>query len=247
VQWISSGGWSSLWRWRATAARIREAPATYPISGGNTLIVIVDYKTANLGSLVNILKRLGIPARVAESPEQLRDATRVILPGIGHFDTCARNLRQAGFASALEDVVLAGPRLPLLGICVGAQLLTRGSEEGAEVGLGWVDAVTRRFPMLDVAGYKVPHMGWNLARPCQNHVLFSGFGETQPRFYFVHSYYMKCEREQDRLAQTTHGVDFDSAITRDNIAGVQFHPEKSHKFGMKLLQNFAKLVNPGTM
>ncbi len=207
------------------------------------MIVVVDYKTANLGSLSNIFKRLGLPARIAESPEQLKGATRIVLPGIGHFDACARNLRQAGFASALEDVVLSGPRLPLLGICVGAQLLTRGSEEGVEPGLAWIDATVRKFPRLDDPGYKVPHMGWNLVRPCMEHPLLSRFERT-PRFYFVHSYFMTCGDEQNRLARTTHGIDFDSGIVRDNVAGVQFHPEKSHKFGMQLLRNFAEVWNP---
>jgi glutamine amidotransferase len=208
------------------------------------LIVIIDYKTANLGSLVNIFKRIGVGARVAQSPDQLQGASGIVLPGIGHFDTCARNLRRAGFASALEDVVLNGPRLPLLGICVGAQLLTRGSEEGVEPGLAWIDAVTRRFPPLDTEGYRVPHMGWNLVKPCMPHPLFSQPDDRPPRFYFVHSYYMSCEHEQNRLATTSHGVDFDSAIVRDNVAGVQFHPEKSHKFGMQLLRDFAENWKP---
>ena len=203
------------------------------------MIVIVDYKTANLGSLVNICKRLGLAARVAEKPADLMGAERIVLPGIGHFDTCARNLRLAGFGSALEDMVMAGPRLPLLGICVGAQLLTQGSEEGDEPGLAWVDASTHRFPPLDIDDYKVPHMGWNVARSSQPHALFEGYGDTTPRFYFVHSYHMKCTLAENSLARTTHGVEFDSAIVRDNVAGVQFHPEKSHKFGMRLLSNFA--------
>ena len=203
------------------------------------MIVIVDYKTANLGSLVNICKRLGLAARVAEKPADLEGAGRIILPGIGHFDTCARNLRGAGFDGALQDLVMTGPRVPLLGICVGAQLLTRGSEEGNESGLGWVDAYTRRFPPLDVADYKVPHMGWNVARPSQAHALFEGFGDKPPRFYFVHSYHMRCAQAANSLSRTTHGVEFDSAIVRENVAGVQFHPEKSHRFGMRLLANFA--------
>ncbi len=203
------------------------------------MIAIVDYKTANLGSLVNIFKRLGLPARVAATPAELRGAERIVLPGIGHFDTCARNLRGAGFASALQDLVFTDGGLPLLGICVGAQLLTRGSEEGSEPGLGWVDATTRRFPSLDIDDYKIPHMGWNLARPACPHPLFDPFGDTVPRFYFVHSYCVQCKRPEDALARTQHGIEFDSAIGRGNVAGVQFHPEKSHMYGMKLLSAFA--------
>lgn len=206
------------------------------------MIVIVDYKTANLGSLVNIFKCIGAPARVAKAPHELEGASRIVLPGIGHFDTCARNLRQAGFADALRRPVLE-QRLPLLGICVGAQLLTRGSEEGDEPGLGWVAASTRRLPALDVEGYKVPHMGWNLVHPARPHRLFDGFVQV-PRFYFVHSFAMHCDRPDTALATTRHGVEFASAIVHDNMAGVQFHPEKSHRFGMRLLANFAGVAAP---
>lgn len=204
------------------------------------MIVIVDYKTANLGSIVNIFKRIGVAARVAEKPSELAGATHLVLPGIGHFDTCARNLRLAGFAQALQQPVLED-RIPLLGICVGAQLLTRGSEEGQEAGLGWIEADTRRFPELERDDYKVPHMGWNLATPTQAHPLFQGF-EKAPRFYFVHSFCMHCDRPDSQLASTEHGVSFASAIVKDNVVGVQFHPEKSHRFGMQLLRNFAQGV-----
>lgn len=209
------------------------------------LIVIVDYKTANLGSWINILKRLGLPSRVAETPAQLTGASRIILPGIGHFDTCAENLRKAGFVDALEDLVLSGPRVPLLGVCVGAQLLTRGSEEGTQPGLGWIPAETKRFPS-QVAGeaYRVPHMGWNVVAPSLDHSLLTQYAERSLRFYFVHSYYITCDHQRYQLARTHHGIDFDSAIVRDNIAGVQFHPEKSHRFGMQLMRNFANSWNP---
>jgi imidazole glycerol-phosphate synthase subunit HisH len=203
------------------------------------VIVIVDYKTANLGSLVNIFKRIGVAARVAETPLDLAGASRIVLPGIGHFDACARNLRQSGFAEALHRPVIED-RLPLLGICVGAQLLTHGSEEGDEPGLGWVDAFTKRLPALALEGYKVPHMGWNLARPSQPHPLFDGF-DAMPRFYFVHSYAMHCAQPASVLATTVHGIEFASAIVHDNLLGVQFHPEKSHRYGMRLLSNFAGL------
>lgn len=201
------------------------------------MIVIVDYKTANLGSIVNMFKRIGVAARVAEKPSELDGATHILLPGIGHFDTCARNLRQLGFAEALEPLVQE-QRLPLLGICVGAQLLTRGSEEGTEPGLGWIEADTRRFPIIERPDYKVPHMGWNVAEPPTPHPLFDGFQEPA-RFYFVHSYFMRCDDSASVLSRTTHGIEFESGITKDNIAGVQFHPEKSHRFGMQLLRNFA--------
>lgn len=207
------------------------------------MIVIIDYKTANLGSIVNMLKRAGATVRVAERPEQLEGASRIILPGIGHFDTCARNLRELGFAEALQAPVRER-RLPLLGICVGAQLLTRGSEEGTLPGLGWIAADTRRFPERpNDPHYKIPHMGWNRAQPIQAHPLFAGF-DKEARFYFVHSYCMHCDDSSTMLAATTHGIGFSSAVVSDNIVGVQFHPEKSHKFGMQLLQNFARWCPP---
>jgi glutamine amidotransferase len=206
------------------------------------MIVIIDYKTANLGSIINLFKRIGVAARVAEKPKDIQDATHILLPGIGHFDTCARNLRQLGFADVLESMVKE-KQVPLLGICVGAQLLTKGSEEGNESGLGWIDAVTRRFPLIDSPNYKVPHMGWNVAVPPCPHPLFTGF-ETPPRFYFVHSYFMQCDRSESVLSLTTHGLEFASGIVKDNIAGVQFHPEKSHRFGMQLLKNFATFTLP---
>lgn len=203
------------------------------------MIAIVDYKTANLGSIVNMFKHIGVPAYIAEKPEQLDNATHILLPGIGHFDTCARNLRKLGFADALVPFVLERS-VPLLGICVGAQLLTRGSEEGTEPGLGWIEADTKKFPPIERSDYKVPHMGWNTAEPSVQHSLFSSF-DKPPRFYFVHSYFMQCDKPDSILCSTTHGVDFASGIFNRNIAGVQFHPEKSHKFGMQLLKNFAQI------
>lgn len=203
------------------------------------MIAIIDYKTANLGSIVNILKHIGARAFVADKPEMLADASHVVLPGIGHFDECARNLRAAGFVDALHEQVLEQNK-PLLGICVGAQLLTLGSEEGNEPGLGWVDGETLRFPEAEDFSYKVPHMGWNQVAVSRQHPLFDGYAEI-PRFYFVHSYYMRCKHADAELGKTHHGIDFASVIGRDNFAGVQFHPEKSHRFGMHILRNFAAM------
>lgn len=201
------------------------------------MIAIVDYKTCNLGSLINMLKRAGHAARGVDSPADLASATHIVLPGIGHFDTCVRNLRDFGFEDVLHRMVVE-EKTPLLGVCVGAQLLTRGSEEGDEPGLGWIEAETRRFQPPAGSRLKVPHMGWNEARPARLHPLFDRFEET-PRFYFVHSYYMAADRLETVLAETEYGQTFASAIVRDNMAGVQFHPEKSHRFGMTMLGAFA--------
>ena len=201
------------------------------------MIAIVDYKTCNLGSLINMLKRSGFAAKGVDSPNELEGASKIILPGIGHFDSCVRNLRDCGFEEPLHRLVVE-EKTPLLGICVGAQLLTRGSEEGREPGLGWIDGEALRFSFPDDPRMKVPHMGWSEAEPKRAHPLFDRFTDV-PRFYFVHSYYIQTDRPENVLAETVYGSPFASAIVKNNIAGVQFHPEKSHRFGMAMLTAFA--------
>ena len=204
------------------------------------MIVVVDYKTANIGSMLNMLNKAGVQARVATQAHQLDGATQIILPGIGHFDTCAKNLRQLGFVEPLLQKVEQN-KTPLLGVCVGAQLLTHGSEEGDQPGLGLIDAHVKRFaPSPD---YKIPHMGWNQVTPQRTHTLFMGPDHLMIpdwRFYFVHSYYMQCQNAQNVLATAVHGQEFACAIGREHIAGLQFHPEKSHRFGLAVLKNFAQ-------
>lgn len=203
------------------------------------MIVIIDYKTANIGSMLNMLNKIGARARVATNAHELDGATQFILPGIGHFDTCAKNLRKFGFVEALLQKVTQD-KIPLMGVCVGAQLLTHGSDEGDQSGLSLINAQVKRFnPSPDC---KIPHMGWNQVVPKYVHSLFQG-DENQSiaawRFYFVHSYYMQCNSPADVLATTQHGQEFASAICREHVAGLQFHPEKSHRFGLQLLKNFA--------
>lgn len=203
------------------------------------MIVVIDYKTANIGSMLNMLRKIGAHARVATNVDELNGATKLILPGIGHFDTCSKNLHKFGFVEPLLQKVVQ-EKIPLLGVCVGAQLLTHGSDEGDQPGLGLVDARVKRFsPSPD---YKIPHMGWNQVTPQCDHSLFLG-NENQSmtawRFYFVHSYYMQCQHAQDVLATSVHGREFACAIGRGHVAGLQFHPEKSHHFGLQLLKNFA--------
>lgn len=202
------------------------------------MIVIVDYKTANIGSIVNMFKRLGIMARTAETPGLLEGATKIILPGVGHFDACAKSLRGLGFETALQDHVLVRGT-PLLGICVGAQLLLEGSEEGEQRGLGWLAGRSLRFDSARHPGLRVPHMGWNAVTPAGTHPLLAGF-ESGARFYFAHSFHLTPANEGEVLARTTHGGVFASAIGKGTIQGVQFHPEKSHRFGLRLLKNFAE-------
>lgn len=200
-------------------------------------VSIIDYGIGNLGSILNMYRKLGVAAERVSSPEAVLGAKRLILPGIGAFDACARSLEESGLRPGLLAAVAAGT--PLLGICVGMQLLTNGSEEGTLPGLGLVDAETRRFPASP--GIKVPHMGWSSVHwQDPGHPLASGLvGDV--RFYFVHSYYVRCSDPVDSLASATHGLSFSAAIRSGNAMGVQFHPEKSHKFGLQLLRNFSKI------
>lgn len=200
------------------------------------MIAIVDYDMGNVASVANMLKRIGAPVAVlTRDPEVLRKAAKIILPGVGAFDKGMRNLTEFGLRDALEEAA-QGRRVPVLGICLGMQLLTKSSEEGTEPGLGWIDAKTTKFRFSADSGLKVPHMGWNrvaVQRP--NPLLRS---DERSRFYFVHGYYVECSRPDDVIGTAHYGLDFACAVNRENIFGVQFHPEKSHKFGMALLEGF---------
>jgi imidazole glycerol-phosphate synthase subunit HisH len=198
-------------------------------------VSIVNYGIGNTGSICNMFRKLRIEAEVVSSPISLTRAKRLILPGIGAFDACMHALDSSG----LRDSVLefASTQRPLLGICVGMQMLTLDSEEGNMQGLGLIHAHTRRFP--DTSGLRIPHMGWNTIRwSASDHPLAKEL-TNDCRFYFVHSFRVICESSANSLAVCTYGSDFSAAIIRENITGVQFHPEKSHRFGLRLLNNFA--------
>lgn len=201
------------------------------------MIAIIDYNIGNITAVENMLRRIGVPCRITADPAVVAAANRIILPGNGSFDACMRNLRASGLISLLEEKVL-NEGVPLLGICVGAQMLGSESEEGQERGLGWLDMRVRRFP--NIPGLKVPHMGWNQVTPMQTNNQLTRDMTEEARFYFVHSYFMEPKNRADILLQTTYGVDFAAGLCRGNIAGVQFHPEKSHRFGKQLLTAFAK-------
>ena len=200
------------------------------------MITIVDYKTGNLGSIQNILKRIGEQSVVTSDKEVIADATKLILPGVGAFDTGMRNLNDLDLIGVLNRKVVE-EKIPVLGICLGMQLLSKGSEEGEFEGLGWIDARTIRFCFKDSMEYKIPHMGWNFIKQHKPSKLLENM-YSEPRFYFVHSYYFKSMEDKDVLTSTEYEIEFTSAVEKENILGVQFHPEKSHKFGMKLLKNF---------
>jgi len=204
------------------------------------MIVVVDYGMGNVGSIVNMLKKVGCQATVSAAPETIQKAEKLILPGVGAFDQGMMNLRERSLIPALNRKVV-DDRSPILGICLGMQLLSSRSEEGQLPGLGWIAAETRRFQFhTEGMSLKVPHMGWNEVNPRDQSSLFKEFEET-PRFYFVHSYHVCCEREEDILATSVYGHEFTAAVKKGNIMGTQFHPEKSHRFGMQLLRNFATL------
>ena len=197
------------------------------------MIVIINYGMGNLGSLLNMMKRIGAKAIISSDVSDIRRADKLLLPGVGAFDSGMKNLKSLGLVSVLNDKVLTD-KTPILGICLGMQLFTQGSQEGQEPGLGWLEAKVLRF---NLEGLKVPHMGWNIVLPVKNNFLFKEL-ENQARFYFAHSYYVACQEKTDVLAHTCYGHDFVSVLQRNNIMGTQFHPEKSHKFGMRLLKKF---------
>jgi imidazole glycerol-phosphate synthase subunit HisH len=203
------------------------------------MIVIVDYKVGNLGSIYNMLKKIGVPSEISSDEEKISMASKLILPGVGSFDTGMKKLNETGLTGLLNKKVLE-EKVPVLGICLGMQLLTDKSEEGSIPGLGWVNGLAKKFMFDKDSMIKVPHMGWNYVIPQKDSRLFYEMYD-EPRFYFVHSYYIELDDPDEILSKTSYGIDFCSSLEKDNIFGVQFHPEKSHKFGMKLLKNFSEL------
>lgn len=203
------------------------------------MIVIVDYGVGNLGSIKNMFKKIGYKAEPSSDPEVLRQAEKLILPGVGAFDAGMSKLRERGLINLLNELVLE-KKVPVLGHCLGMQLMTKKSEEGTETGLGWVEAESIRFKFeSDQSHLKIPHMGWNGIDVQRQHAIVAGL-ETGARFYFVHTYHVVCENPADVVAYTDYGYNFASIIQKENIIGAQFHPEKSHKFGMQFLKNFAE-------
>lgn len=202
------------------------------------MIVIVDLKMGNTGSVFNMLKRLGIEVIISSDCTDILKAEKLIISGIGSFDQAMKSLEDLKILSLLNEKVLKS-KTPILGICLGMQLFTSGSEEGKLPGLGWIDGKTVKFRFEKEKDLKIPHMGWNTLRNKPDTALFSQMPEDS-RFYFAHSYYVVCNKEENIAALTSYGYDFVSVLQKENIMGVQFHPEKSHLFGMRLLKNFSE-------
>ncbi len=203
------------------------------------MIVIVDYNMGNVASVANMLSRIGVEEAVlSRDPQDILRASKIILPGVGAFDRGVEHLDRYGLRGPLNGRVLE-EGVPVLGICLGMQLLTEASSEGSRPGLGWIPGHTRRFSFGSGSALKVPHMGWNYVQSKRPNPLVSGAEKN--RYYFVHSYYVAPARPEHVVATAQYGIEFACAVGHDNVWGVQFHPEKSHRFGMSLLKNFVDL------
>ena len=204
------------------------------------MISIVDYGLGNISAFFNIYKRLNIEVSVVSSVEKLQSAERIILPGVGSFDWAMRKLNESGMREQLDFLVL-DKQVPVLGVCVGMQMMAERSDEGDLLGLDWLDGDVKRFDESSFTQkIDLPHMGWNGVMPVIDHPLFSGL-EEEARFYFLHSYYFSEKERSQVLAETDYSGLFSASVYRNNILGVQFHPEKSHHWGVRLLKNFAEL------
>lgn len=203
------------------------------------MLAIVDYGIGNLTSIRNMLKKAGASANICKSAEELSGATKLILPGMGHFDNCMKQFNQSGLRPLVEDMTF-NRKTPVLGICVGLQMMMRSSEEGIEPGLAWIKGDTIRFKAENMNGsQKIPNMGWLDVKPQKESKLMNDLIDA--RFYFAHSYHVVTDEPADILLNSVYGYEYTVAIEHGNIYGVQFHPEKSHRFGLQLLRNFSAL------
>lgn len=205
------------------------------------MITIIDYGLGNIQAFLNIYKKLHIPVQVAKSENDLEGASKLILPGVGHFDYAMQRFNDSGMRKKVESLVLQN-NVPVLGVCVGMQIMANSSEEGVESGLGWISGTIKSLESIVKVGNNLPlpHMGWNSVTP--NHKdLFNNIDSGDLEFYFLHSYYFDCTSQENCIAATDYSSNFCCAINKKNIFGVQFHPEKSHHYGVNLLKNFAEL------
>lgn len=205
------------------------------------MIVVIDNAMGNAGSVLNMIKRAGGLAVISSDPDVITQANKLLLPGVGSFDKGIANLKNAVFFSTLEKKVLED-KTPFLGICLGMQMLFEQSDEGLLAGLGWIKGKVKRFDFAgdSLKALKIPHMGWNVVYPAKDNVLLP-IDKQELRYYFVHSYHVVCDNPGDVLAYSHYGYDFACAVQHNNIYGAQFHPEKSHRFGMALIKHFIEL------
>jgi glutamine amidotransferase len=202
------------------------------------MITIVDYGMGNLESIKNMIRKIGGKAEITSNQNDIMESTAIILPGVGHFGRAMDLIREKGLDVLLAEKVLV-QKIPVLGICLGMQLLLEKSEEGNSIGLGWIEGEVKKFVFAEDS-MKVPHMGWTEVTPKQDNILWKGL-ENEARFYFVHSYYASLKKEENILGTAKYGFEFTCSVIKDNIYGTQFHPEKSHKYGMTLLRNFLQI------
>ena len=202
-------------------------------------IIIIDYGAGNIKSIQFAFKRLGYEAKLSNAIEEIKAADKIIFPGVGHFSKAMENLKKLNVIQSLNEKVLE-KKTPVLGICLGMQLMALSSEEGKSNGLGWFDATVRKFNIKDKLNFKVPQMGWNTISINKKSDLMKNIPD-QSEFYFIHSFYIKCNKEEDILNTTVYESEFVSGIQKDNIFGVQYHPEKSHEIGEKIFKNFIQI------
>ena len=204
------------------------------------MITIIDYGVGNINAFINVYKRVGVPVKIAKTAADLVGAEKLILPGVGHFDYAMTKLNDSGMREQLDDLVLI-KKIPVVGVCVGMQMMANYSDEGEMEGLKWIDASVKKFDETKIKQVtRLPHMGWNDVKPMSNMPLFKGL-EKDAIFYFLHTYYFECNNPNDVMAVSDYGIEFASAAYHENKYGIQFHPEKSHHYGEILLHNFAKL------
>ncbi|MCG7280436.1 imidazole glycerol phosphate synthase subunit HisH [Chryseobacterium taklimakanense] len=204
------------------------------------MITLIDYGVGNINAFVNVYKRVDVPVKIAKTEIDLEGAEKLILPGVGHFDYAMSKLSNSGMREKLDDLVL-NQKVPVIGICVGMQMMANHSDEGKLEGLKWIDATVKKFDESKIDQVtRLPHMGWNDVKPVKDIELFKGL-ENDSIFYFLHSYYFECNNPSDVMAISDYGIEFASAAHHENKYGIQFHPEKSHHYGEILLHNFAKL------
>ena len=204
------------------------------------MITLIDYGVGNINAFVNVYKRVNIPVKIAKNIQDLEGAQKLILPGVGHFNHAMSQLNNSGMRAKLDELVLE-KKIPVIGICVGMQMMGNYSDEGNMEGLKWIDASVKKFDETKINQVtRLPHMGWNDVKPKKDLALFKGL-ENDAIFYFLHTYYFECNNPDDIMAVSDYGIEFACAAHHENKYGIQFHPEKSHHYGEVLLHNFAKL------